>query len=139
MTERAKSPLDPRPTWDDIVGKVIEESNVPEYSRIPGMITLTTSDGLHICPRFQFRQDDRGEPVVITAVAEAWELLQKNQIEQLGESEWTAVARLKTERAELTGKSWADVLVDEQSSKDDIRIVFDLIIEDFVKATSRLG
>ncbi len=126
------------PTWSDIIGSVILEAGIPEASRTAGMITLTTPDGLRVCPRFQFKPGEDGEPVVITPLADAWVLLSRYQIEILGESEWTAIARLRTKRAELIGKSWADVLIEDQSSEDDIKIVYDLIIEDFEKGYKRL-
>ena len=82
------------PTWDRMLGTVYTKKTVdPEFTTHPGVMHMTTSDGLEIYPTKQFVIDESGKRQLIPIVAESWALLRSID-EQRGDSTATTMLHL---------------------------------------------
>jgi hypothetical protein len=126
--------------WSDYIGAVSRKDDLdPLLQNDSGLIVLTTSDELEVCPIFQFDKDEEGAVTLNSHIAAAWSLYQSLQISQLGESPFTKVGNLTQPRDEYDGRSWADVLKDPESD-DRIRYqIYTSIVGDAAYAAMLLG
>ena len=133
-TEHGDSPE----AWADVLGPVFSKSDIGEVAQSDdGLIVLETSDGVEVCPAFQFDKNSEGVIIVHPDIAKAWGLLKALQIDQLGESRWTTAGRLTAPRIELDGQSWTAALRDsDEQTKDK---VYDSIVEDAIKESQWIG
>jgi hypothetical protein len=125
--------------WNEVFGNVTEKSDLNETLQADnGLITLTTSDGLEVCPIFQF--DKLEDDVVINHhVSVAWSLFLSLQITQLGESPWTKVGLITQPRPDFDGQSWADVLRSPETD-DNVRFqIYSAIVGDAISVSQWLG
>ena len=125
--------------WSDIIGVVaLKEDFNEDLQADKGLITLTTSDNLEVCPMFQFDKTE-SEMTINPYIADAWSLFQSLQVSQLKESSWTKVGVLAQSRPEFEGKSWADVLRSPETD-DSVRFqIYAAIVGDAVYAAKWLG
>lgn len=141
MSERY--PLDKKEApknWTDVFGPVCLRDNLDEFTQEDrGLIVLTTSDDIEVCPLFQFDKDEEGKVTVNTHIAAAWSLYESLQIAQLGESPYTKAGILMQPRAEYEGRSWADVLKDPETDDRTRYDIYYSIVGDADYAAKWLG
>jgi hypothetical protein len=101
------------------------------------LIELQTSSGTDVYPAFQFETDEDTHHLN-PRIARAWPIVKNMQIEQLGESSWSAASRLTADREEFGNASWADVLMDPEVTDDQADEVYTAIVVDAFRG-ARLG
>ncbi len=127
-------------SWTDALGPLFLKADISELAQSDdGLILLETTDGVEVCPVFQFDINDDGEIIVHPDIANAWELLTALQVEQLGDSKWTTAGRLTAPRPELNGDSWAIALRDPESDDQTKNKVYSSIVRDAIQASRWSG
>jgi len=127
-------------SWNNVLGPFVRKSDI-EASGIDTStgILLETFDGTEVCPKFQFDKDEDGTLRVNPDIALAWSLLKTLQVDQLGESQWSKAGMLAQTRPEYNGHSWADVLKDAETDKQQKLSVIAEIVGDADYAARLLG
>lgn len=125
-------------TWNDVLGPFARQEDLTgEELANPGLIELQTSSGTDVYPIFQFDTDGSSHNLN-PHIATAWPIIRSLQIEQLGESSWTAASRLTTARAEFEQSSWADILKASEVTDERVEEVYIAIVVDALKG-ARMG
>lgn len=89
----------------------------PNLQDDPGLVTIITKDGYAVCPEEQFLEDANGKLSLRSALGSAWAAARVIDA-QLGEDAYATLARFTSPRAVLQGRSWWEVLVDDEVNED---------------------
>lgn len=127
-------------SWGDILGPVCMEEDLPAtIIGDSGLISLKTTDGMKICPMFQFARTEDGTVDLYPDLSVAWQIMTSLHTNQLNESPWTSTARLMSSREELGGKSWSDILIDPNTSIEEKKNIHIALVDDAIKAAKWSG